>query len=260
MEMLKGNLRERVRDLREKNNWSQTDLAEFSGVSPSNISRIESGKTETVNHEVLLALARVFAVSTDYLLGETDDPEPKNYDLHTLGLSTEAAKKLYSGQVDADVVNVLLEHPKFGTLTRRIAGYWSGAMEAGYAAQNRLYRETANLLGTSEASDDVMEYCPSVQTELHLIQNAFAAILKSRQEDVSAESEKAAALTKEAFREITQNLQKGNRRSLRSITAEQLAEAVVNCFPHDGATSEMRADLKKALIPFFKKPAGRTGK
>ena len=133
-------------------------------------------------------------------------------------------------------------------------------MEAGYAAQNRLYRETANLLGTSEASDDVMEYCPSVQTELHLIQNAFAAIVKSRQEDVSAESEKAAALTKEAFQEITQNLQKGNRRSLRSITAEQLAEAVVNCFPRDVATPEMRTDLKKAIIPFFKKPAGRTGR
>ena len=49
-------------------------------------------------------------MSTDFLLGETNIPDRKNYDITELGLSVEAAKNLYAGRVNAEVVNLLLEN------------------------------------------------------------------------------------------------------------------------------------------------------
>ena len=42
-------------------------------------------------------------MSTDFLLGETNIPDRKNYDIAELGLSVEAAKNLYTGRVNTDV-------------------------------------------------------------------------------------------------------------------------------------------------------------
>ena len=51
------------------------------------------------------------------LLGETNIPDRKNYDIAELGLSVEAAKNLYTGRVNAEVVNLLLENARFAELT-----------------------------------------------------------------------------------------------------------------------------------------------
>ena len=44
------------------------------------------------------------------MLGTTVIPDKKNYDISELGLSVEAAKNLYTGKVNNDVVNRLLEN------------------------------------------------------------------------------------------------------------------------------------------------------
>ena len=66
----------------------------------------------------------LFNVSTDFLLGETNIPDRKNYDIAELGLSVEAAKSLYTGRVNTEVVNLLLENARFAELTYRIAQYF----------------------------------------------------------------------------------------------------------------------------------------
>ncbi len=57
-------------------------------------------------------IAKEFEVSTDFLLGVTDIPDRMNYDIAELGLSVQAAKNLYTGKVNAEVVNRLLENKK----------------------------------------------------------------------------------------------------------------------------------------------------
>ena len=72
----------------------------------------------------MLKIARLFNVSTDFLLGETNIPDRKNYDIAELGLSVEAAKNLYTGRVNTEVVNLLLENARFAELTYRISQYF----------------------------------------------------------------------------------------------------------------------------------------
>ena len=108
MPYLKGNIQDRITDLREQNGWSKAELAERIGIDASRIGRIESGETKNVGDDVILALAKAFGVSTDFLLGVSDDPEPNNYDIQDLGLSVEAAKNLYTEKIDPDVLKEAL--------------------------------------------------------------------------------------------------------------------------------------------------------
>ena len=60
---------ERIDLLREQKGWKQAELAERIGVHPSQISRIKTGNTASISSDILIALAKEFGVSTDYILG-----------------------------------------------------------------------------------------------------------------------------------------------------------------------------------------------
>lgn len=64
---------ERIYRLRKANGLSQKELGEAVGLSHKAISTIESG-TRGTTVDKLVEIAFYFHVSTDYLLGITDDP------------------------------------------------------------------------------------------------------------------------------------------------------------------------------------------
>lgn len=65
----------RIRDLREDRDLTQTAAAEYLNMQRSVYRRYESGERE-IPVWALVALADWYRVSTDYLLGRTDDPAP----------------------------------------------------------------------------------------------------------------------------------------------------------------------------------------
>lgn len=64
---------ERLQQLRKREKLQQKELAAEVGVTANAISMMEKGRRETT-FEKLVFLAEFFHVSTDYLLGVTDDP------------------------------------------------------------------------------------------------------------------------------------------------------------------------------------------
>lgn len=60
----------RIKELRQAHNLTQTELAKKIGVVPSSISQYESG-TRSMSQEVQEAMSDFFHVSIDYLLGRT---------------------------------------------------------------------------------------------------------------------------------------------------------------------------------------------
>ena len=62
---------QRIRDLREDRDLSQAALAKLLNVSQSTYSRYESGYLD-IPSTILIALARFYQVSVDYILGLTD--------------------------------------------------------------------------------------------------------------------------------------------------------------------------------------------
>lgn len=64
----------RIRDLREDSDKTQQEIADFLGTSQTMYARYERGANELpIRH--LLKLANYYGVSTDYILGRTDNPE-----------------------------------------------------------------------------------------------------------------------------------------------------------------------------------------
>ncbi|MBQ8056875.1 MAG: helix-turn-helix transcriptional regulator [Ruminococcus sp.] len=62
----------RLRDLREDSDKKQSDIAEILGIAQTVYSRYERGY-QTIPVEHLLKLADFYEVSTDYILGRTDE-------------------------------------------------------------------------------------------------------------------------------------------------------------------------------------------
>ena len=111
---LPGKIRDRIQDLMKSRKVTQAELAAKIGCSESALSRFISGKTDKLGDE---SIARAFEVSTDFLLGEVDEPDRKNYDISELSLSVEAARNLYTQKVNPKIVSYLLENPQFADTT-----------------------------------------------------------------------------------------------------------------------------------------------
>lgn len=66
-------LKERVYHLRKQAGMTQGELGKVLGLTDKSISVLESGQRSTTIDKLVI-LAEYFHVSTDYLLGITDDP------------------------------------------------------------------------------------------------------------------------------------------------------------------------------------------
>ena len=82
----------RIKELRQQKHITQSQLAERLGVTKSMVSAYETG-ARYPSYEILIKIARVFSVSTDYLLGVAVN---KSIDIDGL---TEHQAELISGLI-----------------------------------------------------------------------------------------------------------------------------------------------------------------
>ena len=68
-------LKNRIRDLREDRDLTQSDIANLLNIHQSTYSDYESGKLN-LPVEALVTLAEFYKTSTDYILCITDNPNP----------------------------------------------------------------------------------------------------------------------------------------------------------------------------------------
>ena len=274
MEYLPGGIRERMEDLRNRRKLTLKEVSEKTGIDYSTLSRIESGNVKKVGDDVLLKLARFFGVSTDFLLGITNVPDKKNYTIEELDLTPEAARNLYTGAIENRVINLLLVHPDFATLTNRIADYLDDRMAAGIAAQNQLYDSVSDLMtrigkeekslrqaATSQAKEAKSLRRKLYADELTQIETLFKTILSSiKKAHPTGKPEAAKAMTKDAFDKMRSELTKGGAAAeILKVQPEQITAYLAESMSvMDGVSEEMKANLSRSLLPFFRKP-GKSG-
>jgi transcriptional regulator with XRE-family HTH domain len=231
---LPGTIRERIQDLLKEHKMTQAELAAQIGSTESTLSRFISGKTDKLGDESIIAIARVFNVSTDFLLGEVDIPDRKNYDISELGLSAQAARNLYTGKANAAVVSRLLENKNFLKVTHQIERLMDDQIASGFAAQNQMYASLSTMLaGEPAVAKEVSDMkTPIYQAELTAIQNTFMMAVKEMKKDAGTHVDGTKAATKEATQRIFAELQKNQERPNQKVEAEQLADAVAQSVAH----------------------------
>ena len=170
---LPGKIRDRIQDLMKSRKVTQAELAAKIGCSESALSRFISGKTDKLGDESIIRIARAFEVSTDFLLGEVDEPDRKNYDISELGLSVEAARNLYTQKVNPKIVSYLLENPQFAdALPPEEAFIKAETLWELYAALDKLKpREQTYLLYRFGFTDDIEHTLIGAAIHFHLSEN-----------------------------------------------------------------------------------------
>ena len=189
---------ERIVELQEQKGLSQAELANRIGLSASQLSRIESGKTPSISSETLIALSKEFQVSTDYILGLTAISAPKNSDISELGLSEVAVRELLDGFVNTDVLNRLMEHKDFGFLLKLIQIYFCDTAALGMASRN----ESMDFL--IDVLTDFSKENPEYKEEIRRDQDVIKA-QKMRPHDV--ETEKIKEVLFRMMRDIKQDFE-----------------------------------------------------
>lgn len=106
-------LADKIIDLRKKNGWSQEELADQLGVSRQSISKWE-GAQSVPDMNRILAMSRLFGVSTDYLLKDELEPEQAQADPDEI-LPEESPLR----RVEMEEANAFLETRAMGA--KRIA-------------------------------------------------------------------------------------------------------------------------------------------
>lgn len=67
----------RIKDLREDNNLTQEEIANYLHIKQNTYSQYENGQRQ-IPLSCLIKLAKFYKTSTDYLLGLTDIKDPYN--------------------------------------------------------------------------------------------------------------------------------------------------------------------------------------
>ena len=136
---------ERIQGLRELRFLKKRELAERLGISESQLSRIENGKTATVSSDILTGLARELDVSADYILGLSPTKD-NNHILSELRLSETACEKLIRREVDGETLSRLMEQDRFGDIIKLSRAYFSDIYAEGVSYRNAILDSTASFL------------------------------------------------------------------------------------------------------------------
>lgn len=212
---LPADTRTRLIDLCKDRNTSQARLAEVIGIDRSALSRFLNGKTDSLSHEHVIKIAQYFNVSTDFLLGETDDPGRINYDIGELGLTVKAAECLYTRKIDPATLCRLLEHERCGQLIYEIGLYLDETLTSGIAVQNQLFNSMIKALSdhsaehpedqqaAAAAMQTVHAHKPSQYNEKDRIRSDFDQILQDIKKDSLQKAKDAVLMTKNAMENMT---------------------------------------------------------
>lgn len=265
---LPGTPGQRISDLCNGNHITQKELAEKIGVSASQLSRIVSGETKTVSSDILMGVADVFKVSTDYILGLSTISVRKSYDISELGLSEGAVKGLVTGAIDVEILNRLLEHKSFPRLIDLIRIYFQDTAAKGIMARNQLIEmATASLSDLmkahpghrAEARQDLQflnaQKIGDHEAEIEKIKNLFLAILRDIKSDMDSGKQTKEAATAAMLQNI-QNATKEQQQELRTVDdmAALVAGQIEKVVPLDEETSGQFQQLIKKMIEQAGKP------
>lgn len=262
---LPGTVRQRIQDQLKERKITQGELAAEIGMAESSLSRFLSEKTDKIGDEYIIKIADFLGVSTDFILGQTDFPERRNYDIGELGLSYKAAMALYTRAVDTNVVNRILENPRFPEITRMVARYFKDSNAEGPAGLNAMWDTMQQMVGTVDTSylanpQEGMEATAQIldmlkadpyEKDIQMIQNALMDMLREIKTGIQTQTPVTELATKQITQAMMESMAKGANAvpAVQTISLEQLAGAY-STLP--GATPDLGTQFAGLIKNFIR--------
>ena len=231
----------RLEHLRVRKGVPDAELAKVFGINRSTMGRILKGETEKVSSQMIIDAAQYFGVSTDFLLGLTDMPDPMNHPVESFGLTEGAARAILSEDVNIDMLNRLLENLRFCQLTQTMAYALEPDQTAGVMSYDNILAHGESLF---------LEYmAPSVKIKRELKKDSqkiaakvidpntvgngqmleeFRSVIQQIRKDMKMEKPLSVPVTREFLREMDKEILAragGERKNINPrIVAEVLTD------------------------------------
>ncbi len=110
---IKLTFQERLKDLRTERGMTLSDLETATGISRSSLGKYESDDCKEVSHASITTLAKYYGVTSDYLLGLSENKNPANADLFDLHLQDDVIEILKDGKLNNRLLCELIRHEGF---------------------------------------------------------------------------------------------------------------------------------------------------
>jgi len=106
-------IQEKLKDLRVEKGLSLEELAKETGISKSALGSYESNDYKDISHTSIIALAKFYGVTSDYLLGITENIEEGGTVISDLKLDDETINIIKSGEINNRLLCEIIKHPDF---------------------------------------------------------------------------------------------------------------------------------------------------
>ena len=106
-------IQERLKDLRVERSLTLEQLSTETGISKSALGKYEADDFKDISPFSMVELAKFYGVSTDYLLGLTEQKNHPNTELDALHLGDDAIEVLRTGKFNHRLLSELICHKNF---------------------------------------------------------------------------------------------------------------------------------------------------
>ena len=106
-------IQERLKDLRVERSLTLEQLSAETGISKSALGKYEADDFKDISPFSMVELAKFYSVSTDYLLGLTEQKNHPNTELDALHLGDDAIEVLRTGKFNHRLLSELICHKDF---------------------------------------------------------------------------------------------------------------------------------------------------
>ena len=106
-------IQERLKDLRVERSLTLEQLSAETGISKSALGKYEADDFKDISPFSMVELAKFYGVSTDYLLGLTEQKNHPNTELDALHLGDDAIEVLRTGKFNHRLLSEMLCHKAF---------------------------------------------------------------------------------------------------------------------------------------------------
>ena len=116
-------IQERIRDLRQEKKLTLEQLSEQTGLSKSALGSYESNDTKDISHYAIIKLAKFYGVTTDYLLGVSEQKKADVTSMCPNPDNAEICGYLSSKKLNRRLLQELVSHKEFPRLLADIEIY-----------------------------------------------------------------------------------------------------------------------------------------
>ena len=109
----KLSIQEKLKDLRIERGLSLQELSDQTGLSRAALGNYETDDYKEITHKAIVILADFYGVSSDYLLGLTENREHHSFPVDELGLDDTTVDLIKSGKLNVRLICEMIKHPEF---------------------------------------------------------------------------------------------------------------------------------------------------